>query len=156
MLTDKATKLVLALCDKIGSKEYVIYSWEDVAKCYDEKSSIDDVKALFEEGRLNQCLTQKYKDDDEVCFAITDKALLIRHDYNALTNATEDAAPLVKTDEDGNSVLVLPTSNEQLKKIKKGTRALSYKLTAFLYGLLGGVLGGAIVYVIIYLLRLGA
>ena len=152
MLTNKATDLILGLCDKIGSKEYVIYSWEEVAKCYDKKAEISEIQELFEEARLNNCVNQKYKDDDEVCFAITDKALLIKHDYKALKKAEEDATPLVKADDEGNAVLVLPTSTQEFNKIKEGRRTLSIKVSAFLYGLLGGALGGGIVYGIIYLI----
>ena len=65
MLTNKATDLILGLCDKIGSKEYVIYSWEEVAKCYDKKAEISEIQELFEEARLNNCVNQKYKDDDD-------------------------------------------------------------------------------------------
>ena len=154
MLTDKAAKLVIGLCDKIGSKEYVIYSWEDVAKCLDDKADVEEVKTLFEQVRINGCVNQKYKDDEEVCFAMSDKGLLIKHDYQALKSAEEDATPLVQADESGNAVLVLPKSSQELHKIK---RNVSTKVVAFLYGILGGVLGGAIVYGIIYLIQsLGA
>lgn len=157
MLTDKAAKLVLGLCDKIGSKEYVIYSWEEVAKCLSEDADINEVKDLFEESRLNQCISKKYEDDNEVCFAVTDKALLIKHDYVALKNAEEDATPLVQADDSGNAVLVLPKSTQELNKIKEGRRTISIKVAAFLYGILGGILGGGIIYGIIYLLSsLGA
>ena len=82
MLSERATKLVMGLTKVISGKEYVIYSWDEVAKCCDEKDvTLDEVKNIFEEVRLNQCLNQKYKDDDEVCFALTDKALLIKNDY---------------------------------------------------------------------------
>ena len=154
MLSEKATKLTMGLCDKIGSKEYVIYSWEDVAKAYGEDIDVSEIKELFEDVRLNQCINQKYKDDEEVCFAITDKALLIKQDYEALTKVEENAAPLVKTDESGNSVIVIPKSAQQLQSITKQPKKLSVKLTAFLYGILGGAVGGAVIYGIIYLLGL--
>ena len=153
MLTEKATKLTMGLCENIGSKEYVIYSWDEVAKCYSEDADINEIKELFEEVRLNQCVNQKYKDDDEVCFAITDKALLIKHDYEAMEKAEKTATPLVKTDDNGNSVIVIPQSAPQLEKYTKKKKTLGLKLTAFLYGLLGGVLGGAIVCGIMVILK---
>jgi len=145
----------MGLCDKIGSKEYVIYSWEDVAKAYGEDIEVADVKEIFEDIRLNQCIIQKYKDDEEVCFAITDKARLIKQDYEALTKVEENAAPLVKTDESGNSVIVIPKSSQELQKyVPQKKKKLGARIEAFLFGILGGALGGAIVYGIIYLLGL--
>ena len=143
----------MGLCSKIGSKEYVIYSWDEVAKCFDDDADLAEVKELFEEVRLNQCVNQKYKDDDEVCFAITDKALLIKHDYEAMEKAEKTATPLVKTDESGNSVIVIPQSAPQLEKYTKPKKTLGFRLTAFLYGILGGVLGGGIVCGIMLILR---
>ena len=143
----------MGLCSKIGSKEYVIYSWDEVAKCFGDDADLSEVKELFEEVRLNQCINQKYKDDDEVCFAITDKALLIKHDYEAMEKAEKTATPLVKTDESGNSVIVIPQSAPQLEKYTKPKKTLGFRLTAFLYGILGGVLGGGIVCGIMLILR---
>ena len=143
----------MGLCSKIGSKEYVIYSWDEVAKCFGDDADLAEVKELFEEVRLNQCINQKYKDDDEVCFAITDKALLIKHDYEAMEKAEKTATPLVKTDESGNSVIVIPQSAPQLEKYTKPKKTLGFRLTAFLYGILGGVLGGGIVCGIMLILR---
>ncbi|MBE5763723.1 MAG: hypothetical protein E7338_05860 [Clostridiales bacterium] len=155
MLSESATKLVMNLCNKISGKEYVIYSWEEVKNCYGEDVALEDVKSIFEEARLNLCITQKYKDADEVCFSMTDKALLIKQDYELMLKAEKTQQKVIKTDEAGNSVIVLPkTSKEVVAQTKK---PLSFKITAFLYGILGGVLGGGIICGIMYLVQaLGA
>ena len=155
MLSESATKLVMALCDKINGKEYVIYSWDEVKNSYDQKAALEDVQKIFEEARLNLCINQKYKDDDEVCFTMTDKARLIKQDYELLEKAEETHEKVIKTDDAGNSVIVLPKTSHEVVAAKKKT--LSYKVTSFLYGIFGGVLGGGIIYAIIYLVQsLGA
>ncbi len=155
MLSESATKLIIALGEKTGGKEYVIYSWDEIAKSLGEECVVDEIKPLFEEARLNQCLTQKYKDDDEVCFALTDKGLLIKQDYELMLKQEETQEKVIKTDESGNSVIVLPKTSNEIVPIKK--KGLSYKVSAFLYGILGGALGGAIVCGIMYLVQyLGA
>ena len=157
MLSESATKLILNLCNKIEGKEYVIYSWDEVKACYDDDVALEEVQQLFEEARLNLCITQKYKDDDEVCFSMTDKARLIKQDCELMLKAEKKKEKVIKTDEAGNSVIVLPkTSNEVMAQKKQNRAPLSQRLISFLYGILGGVLGGGIIYAIIYLIQLGA
>ena len=151
MLSESATKLVMNLCEKISGKDFVIYSWDEVKNCYGEDEALDDVKKVFEEARLNLCITQKYKDDDEVCFAMTDKALLIKQDYELMLKAEKTKEKVIKTDEAGNSVIVLPKTSKEVMAQKK--KPLSIKITAFLYGILGGVLGGGIICAIMYLVQ---
>ncbi len=154
MLSERATKLVMGLSKVISGKEYVIYSWDEVAKCFDEKDvSLDEVKNVFEEVRLNQCLNQKYKDDDEVCFALTDKALLIKNDYEVLEKAKISKEKVIKTDEQGNSVIVIPKTENEIAPITKKPKII-FNLGAFLWGILGGGFGGAIVCGIMLLVKL--
>lgn len=155
MLSENATKLLIGLCNKINGKEYVIYSWDEVAKANEEELPIDEIKEIFEEARLNQCLSQKYKDDDEVCFAVTDKALLIKQDYELIKKAEVSQEKLIKTDESGNSVIVLPKTSHEVAQIQKlEKKKLSFRLGAFIYGILGGILGGGIVCGIMLLIQL--
>lgn len=142
MLSETATKLIIALGKKTGGKDYVIYTWNEVKEAFGEDIAVEEIQNLFEEARLNQCVSQKYRDDDEVCFALTDKGLLIKQDYELLMKQEETKQTVIKTDESGNSVIVLPKASHEIAPVKKG---LSIKITAFLYGLLGGVLGGALV-----------
>ncbi|MCR4874444.1 MAG: hypothetical protein K5923_01710 [Clostridia bacterium] len=154
MLSERATKLVMGLSKVISGKEYVIYSWDEVAKCFDEKDvAIDEIKNVFEEVRLNQCINQKYKDDDEVCFALTDKALLIKNDYEVLEKAKVSKEQVIKTDEQGNSVIVIPKTENEIAPLTKSPKVI-FNLGAFLWGILGGGLGGAIVCGIMLLAKL--
>ena len=155
MLTESATKLVMALCEKTKGSEYKIYTWDEVKSYYDENAALEDVKSIFEEARLNLCINQKYKDDDEVCFCMTDKARLIKQDYEILEKAEKKKEKVIKTDDAGNSVIVLPKTSKEVVEVKKKT--LSFKVASFLYGILGGVLGGGIICAIMYLIQsLGA
>lgn len=152
MLSQKATKLTVALCEKIKDAAFVIYSWEDIFDLLgeDKPESLDDCKQLFEEVRLNACLTLKYKDSDQACFSMTDKARLITQDLEAMTVKTKIKEPMIKTDDSGRSVLVLPSTDNLLKGIS-GQTATS-KVMSFIYGILGGLVGGVIGGLIAYLI----
>ena len=145
----------MGLCKAIEGKEYVIYSWEEVAACYDKDVAPEEVKAFFEEVRLNQCINQKYADSDEVCFALTDKARLIKQDVEILAKAEAKKEKVIKTDESGNSVIVIPKTTAEVKTMKR--KPMGIRLLGFLYGILGGLLGGSIICAIMYLVQsLGA
>ena len=155
MLSESATKLIMDLCGKINGSDFVIYTWEEVKNTYDENAALEDVQEIFEEARLNLCINQKYKDDDEVCFSMTDKARLIKQDYELMKKAEVKHEKVIKTDDAGNSVIVLPKTSHEVVAVQKKT--LSNKIASFLYGILGGVLGGGVVCAIMYLiLNLGA
>jgi len=155
MLSESATKLIMDLCGKINGSDFVIYTWEEVKNTYDENAALEDVQEIFEEARLNLCINQKYKDDDEVCFSMTDKARLIKQDYELMKKAEVKHEKVIKTDDAGNSVIVLPKTSHEVVAVHKKT--LSNKIASFLYGILGGVLGGGVVCAIMYLiLNLGA
>ena len=139
------------LCEKINGKDFVIYSWDDLKACYGEDVALDDVKKIFEEARLNLCVTQKYMDEDEVCFQVTDKALLIKQDYELLKKAEKTKEKVIKTDDEGNSVIVLPKTSAEVAAQPK--KKLSFKIEAFLYGILGGVLGGGIICAIMLIVQ---
>ncbi len=160
MLSEKATNLTVKLCSEIkstvGGKDFKILSWEEIAKIAGLDGVDEDLKQTFEELRLNQCIVQKYKDDEEVCFALTDKAILLKQDLDTMEKVkkNEISTPIVKTDDEGNSVVVLPKSNHELQKQYQPKTKVSQKVSMFFTGLFGGAVGGALVYGIIYLLTI--
>ena len=150
MLSHAATELTIALSKQITDTSFVIYSWQDVASLIlsDKEVSIEECKKLFEEIRINGCLVVKYKDDEEVCFSLTDKAVVLVQEMEALSNQNSIQETMVKTDESGHATIVMPTTQKALDKINK-KKSLSAKFSNFIYGILGGIVGGIIVYAII-------
>ena len=150
MLSHAATELTIALSKQITDTSFVIYSWQDIASLIlnDKEVSIEECKKLFEEIRINGCLVVKYKDDEEVCFSSTDKAVVLVQEMEALSNQNSIQETMVKTDESGHATIVMPTTQKALDKINK-KKSLSAKFSNFIYGILGGIVGGITVYAII-------
>ena len=157
MLSDKATQLTIALVEKIDAKvggAYKIFGWDEIAPLVGKETVDQELKDLFEEVRLNSCLTLKYKDDNEVCFAMTDKAILLKQDLDAMKIAQEGKveAPMVKVDDQGNSMVVLHSSKIYLQIVDNKSKAPS-RISSFFAGIGGGALGGALIYAIIYIVQ---
>lgn len=153
MLSQKATDLNIALCEKIEGSNFVIMSWEDIfGVLLEEKPDDNTCRQLFEELRLNACVTLKYKDEEQACFAMTDKARLIAEEIKALVEVEENKETMIKTDENGHAMFVVPKTKMALENISKSKKESSMK--SFLAGMLGGVLGGAIIYAIMYVVEL--
>lgn len=157
MLSQIATDLTIALSKQISNTSFVIYSWEDIAALLsnEEKScSKEECKNIFEEIRLNGCLIVKYKDDEEVCFSMTDKALVLTQELEALSKKENIKETMVKTDESGHATFVMPTTQVALDNITKKNSSVSSKAKNFFIGFLGGIVGGAVLYAIIEIIKL--
>ncbi|MGN0771334.1 MAG: hypothetical protein ACI4MI_01980 [Christensenellales bacterium] len=131
MLSQQATEFLSRLCAAIPSGKYTIKEWRELSTFLDDES---DAKGLFDQLKINGCVDVKYKSDDEVCFALTDKATLVSQEFNSLIKQDEKAQ--VVTTNAGNVIVV--SQENQTKAAPKG------RLASFIYGLLGGLLGGCI------------
>ncbi|MDE6362321.1 MAG: hypothetical protein K2L53_05020, partial [Clostridia bacterium] len=112
-----------------------------------------DLKALWKELKMNGCLVNKYADEQEVCFTLTDKARVLAQEYKAYLEQmkaqaeADDKEPsgldnaFIKTDENG-SLVVMPSSGDVAKKKKFEVKKL--KKSAMGRGFLGGLLSGGI------------
>lgn len=149
MLSQSATDLNIALCEKIEGNNFVIFAWEDIAALMEE-CEISSCQELFEELRLNACVNLKYKDEEQACFSMTDKARIITSEIQALLNTEGEQETLVKTDSDGNAVFVIPKTKAALENISNKKTS---KIGGFWAGFLGGIVSSGIFYAIIYLIE---
>ena len=151
MLTNSATLYLVDLCDKFPDNKYVVMEWEDLKSLNTQEDENFDVQGLWKELKMNGCLINKYADNDEVCFTLTDKARVLVQEYKAYVEQMKAQADgqetdgldnaFIKTDENG-SLVVMPTTGDAVKKRKFEIKKL--KKSAMGRGFLGGLIGGAV------------
>lgn len=164
MLSNTSTLYLVDLCDKYPDNKYVVVEWRDLACVNTNPNENFDLAEVWNELKMNGCLINKYKDEEEVCFTLTDKSRVLVQEYKLLTEQmakqAEDksgdqlAESYIKTDENG-SLMFMPSGNEaakkrrfEVKKLKKsalGRGFLGGLLSGGICGLLFGLLGGIIV-----------
>ena len=165
MLTNSATLYLVDLCDKYPDNKYIVAEWEDLKAINTQEDTPIDLQGLWKELKMNGCIINKYADDDEVCFTLTDKARVLVQEYKAyLEQMTAQADAdgqeaeildnaFIKTDENG-SLVVMPTTGEavkkkkfEIKKLKKGAMSRGFLgglISGSIMGLVFGILGGII------------
>ena len=154
MLTNSATLYLVDICEKYPDNKYIVVEWEDLKALNTQADPAFDVKATWKELKMNGCLVNKYADEQEVCFTLTDKARVLAQEYKvyleqmkaqAQADGQEKADGLdhayIKTDENG-SLVVMPTSGEAVKKRKFELKKL--KKNAMGRGFIGGLISGAV------------
>ena len=165
MLTNSATLYLVDLCDKYPDNKYIVAEWEDLKAINTQEDTLIDLQGLWKELKMNGCIINKYADDDEVCFTLTDKARVLVQEYKAYLEQMKAQADadgqeaeildnaFIKTDENG-SLVVMPTTGEavkkkkfEIKKLKKGAMSRGFLgglISGSIMGLVFGILGGII------------
>ena len=154
MLTNSATLYLVDICEKYPDNKYIVAEWEDLKALNTQENPDFDLQALWKELKMNGCLVNKYADDEEVCFTLTDKARVLVQEYKVYLEQMKAQAEaegqetsdgldnaFIKTDENG-SLVVMPTSGEAVKKRKFELKKL--KKNAMGRGFIGGLISGAI------------
>ena len=153
MLTNSATLYLVDICDKYPDNKYLVVEWEDLKAISTQEDPNFDLNALWKELKMNGCLVNKYADEQEVCFTLTDKARVLVQEYKAYLEQmkaqaeADDKEPngldnaFIKTDENG-SLVVMSSSGDVAKKRKFEVKKL--KKSAMGRGFLGGLLSGGI------------
>ncbi len=141
MLTNDAIDFLAILSDSISSRGYFVKEWGELAELK-EGLDIDMCKKYFRQLKINGCADVKYFDEQEICFALTDKASLIVDDYKVLNEQGSTSSQVVK-DNDGRIVAVIP------RKLKERKFDFKSWIVCFLGGILGGLIGGGILYAIL-------
>lgn len=163
MLSNTSTLYLVDLCDKYPDNKYIVAEWDDLNAINTHESESFDLQDVWKDLKMNGCLINKYKDEDEVCFTLTDKSRVLVQEYKLLiekmANQSEDSAAssmgegFIKTDESG-SLVFMQNGNElvkkrkfEIKKIKKGAMSRGFLgglISGGIFGLLFGLLGGII------------
>ena len=151
MLTNSATLFLVDICDKYPDNKYLVVEWTDLEAINTQEDPNFDLKSLWKELKMNGCIVNKYLDDQEVCFTLTDKARVLVQEYKAYLEQMKAQADgeqgdtldnaYIKTDENG-SLVVMPTSGDAVKKRRFEVKKL--KKSAMGRGFLGGLLSGGI------------
>ena len=85
---------------------------------------------------------------------MTDKALVLTQELEALSKKENIKETMVKTDESGHATFVMPTTQVALDNITKKNSSVSSKAKNVCRGFLGGIVGGALLYAIIEIIKL--
>ena len=149
MLSNTSTQYLVDLCDKYPENKYVVVEWSDLIALNSREEGFN-ITDVWNELKMNGCLIIKYKDEDEVCFTLTDKSRVIVQEYKLLieqaAKQSEDKSDgegetFIKTDENG-SLMFMPGATESVKKRKFELKKL--KKSALGRGFLGGLISGGI------------
>lgn len=141
MLTKDTIEFLVELSSTIPTRSYKVKEWRELAEL---KEGLDEekCKAYLNQLKINGCVDIKYFDEQEICFALTDKTNLIVDDYKILNEEKPQSSQVVK-DNDGRVMAVIP--------IKKTSKKFDFKswLFGFLGGIVGGLVSGGILYAIL-------
>lgn len=167
MLSNTSTRYLAELCDKYPENKYIIVEWDELKSLWEKAPEDFDFDDTWNEIKINNCIEYKYKDEEEVCFTLTDKARVIVQDYKVLLEkalAAQQAAmkaslkkpddeesvdsnedllkdTYVQTTEDGSTVVIRP--QEKVEQQKQYELQIVRK-KAFYSGLTGGLLSGSV------------
>lgn len=170
MLSNTSTRYLVELCDKYPENKYVVVEWPELKSLWEYAPEDFDFDESWKELKMNECIVYKYKDEDEVCFTLTDKARVLVQEYKmfieqtlasqqvsssaqkssskkideqALTNEQREILKdtFVKTDSDGRTVMVMP---KEAAEKKKRFEFKKIKQSAFAGGFVGGLISGLI------------
>ena len=152
MLTISQSELLVNLYDKYFGKGYVIAEWDELFCLYSqEQFTQDDFFDSWEQLKVDNCIIQKFRDNEQVCFCLTDKAKSISQDFVVMQEQTlSHSNAVVQTDSLGRTIVVLPknqTIEESINEVAQNSKkeaVRSSKSKGFWSGLLGGIFGGLI------------
>lgn len=168
MLSNTNTRFLAELCDKYPENKYIIVEWTELKSLWDSAPEDFDFDEAWNELKINNCVVYKYKDDEEVCFTLTDKARVIVQEYKVLVEqaiaaqqaamkasakkqddddlSTQNSEAFLKdtymqTRDDGSTVVIMPQSTVEKKK-KFELKELKHN--AFASGFIGGLISGGV------------
>lgn len=167
MLSNTSTRYLAELCDKYPENKYVVVEWPELKELWEYAPEDFDFDESWKELKMNNCIVYKYKDEDEVCFTLTDKARVLVQEYKVLVeqalNAQQPAPKTVsrktesedfhheqeqilkdayvQTNPDGRTVMIMP---KDVAEKKKRFEFKKIKQNAFAAGFIGGLVSGLI------------
>ena len=145
MLSNTSTLYLVDLCDKYPDNKYVVVEWRDLACVNTNPNENFDLAEVWNELKMNGCLINKYKDEEEVCFTLTDKSRVLVQEYKLLTEQMAKQAEDKSGDQLAESYIKTRLEVKKLKKSAMGRGFLGGLLSGGICGLLFGLLGGIIV-----------
>lgn len=148
MISKEATLLFAKIADNITESGYVVKDWSELFALLGESRPKDDkLKEMWEQIKFYGYVVQKFKDDEQVCFAITDKGKLYQEELKTVAvGLTKDGVAL-QIDKLGRPIIV-GTEKFAKKVAVFFKRKWADIVVGLVSGLLGGIIGGVIIAVI--------
>lgn len=140
MLSARATEWLEQICDANPADGYKVREWSELIGLLPDLQA-EEAQALWKQLRSNDMVQVKYEDENEVCFALYERARSLVQDVKSLRDTRPDAEQAeIRTGADGKAVMIVP--KEQIaNEIMTNTR-MSRNIRSALWGLLGGLIGG--------------
>lgn len=152
MLTTRATEWLEQICDAIPTDGYKMREWKELYALLPDLSA-EEGAALWRELRAGGMVQVKFHDDDEVCFALSERSRAVVQDVKILreSHADPDQA-IIQTGADGKAMMMVSTdtiARDVIRRTRK-TRNLRSWIAGLLSGIVGGIVGGIVVAVIFH------
>lgn len=144
MLDKDGVALLSKLCGMTQGEKFSVYDWTDVFDGAVDEERKNLWRALLQQG----CITVKYSDKDEVCFAVTLKGRNMNEELATMQVVGDENQTVVRTDATGRPVMVVKDDTFFDNMRKK----LHSRATGFIWGIAGGIIGGIIGGVIVALI----
>lgn len=144
MISKEASIFFAKIADNIKKSGFIVKEWDEIKAVYGENVPKDEqIAEMWEQIKFYGYIDQKYKDESEVCFAITDKGRLFEEELKIVVDDLDAENVDIKTDKYGRPVAVVPTSI--FKKIGVFFKAKWVNIVISLTcGFVGGIVGGVI------------
>ncbi len=146
MLDKDGIALLSKLCTMTEGEKFSVYDWTDVFGGEIDEERKNLWRTLLQQG----CVSVKYSDDEEVCFAVTLKGRNINEELATMQVVEDENQTVVRTDATGRPVMVVKdeTFFENMRK-KLHSRSIGF-VWGIVGGIIGGIVGGSIVALIMH------
>lgn len=146
MLDKEGVALLSKLCSMTSGEKFYVFDWTDVFDGGLDEERKNVWRSLLQQG----CVSVKYSDDSEVCFAVTLKGRNINEELATMQVVNDESQTVVRTDAAGRPVMVVKDEKffDNMRK-KLHSRAIGF-IWGIVGGIIGGVIGGAIVALIMH------
>lgn len=146
MLDKEGVALLSRICSMTEGEKYEVFDWTDLFE-----GGLDDARKAVWHSLVQQgCVNVKYRDDEEVCFAVTLKGRNINEELATMNVVGDQSQTVVRTDAAGRPVMVVKDESffENMRK-KMHSRSIGF-IWGMIGGVVGGIIGGAIVAIIMH------
>lgn len=146
MLDKEGVALLSRLCNMTEGEKYGVFDWTDLFE-----GGLDDARKAVWHSLVQQgCVNVKYRDEQEVCFAVTLKGRNINEELATMQVVGDENQTVVRTDATGRPVMVVKDDSffENMRK-KMHSRSIGF-IWGVIGGVVGGIIGGAIVALIMH------
>lgn len=143
MISKEASLFFAKIANNIIESGYVIKEWSEIFGLLGQEGKKDEkTLEMWEQIKFYGYVEQKFKDDEQVCFAITDKGRLFAEELKAVVANVGNEVHELKIDHLGRPIAI--SSQKFFKRVASFFKRKWVDIVLGLAsGLVGGLIGGA-------------